>query len=484
MKPSSTFMLLLVVLALMPRAQAYYQFGYNGQDGRNGYSGQNGQAGQSPTLFASRGQQFLDLRGGNGTPGMDGDYGYPAHSCYQTLEHNNMIGARGGDGGDGGQGGIGGAGGDATIYFSNVEQLKNIGVDARGGAGATGGRGAYGAQGCICNYRMWTHTYTETRYRDEQYQECSVRRVCERDQQGQETCRDQRFCETRTRRVPFTYTWQQTYYCQDGQPGRYGVNGQRGHDGSLGEVTLINSDAPLGPVTPRKTVSLANMVGLHSLSNHRWSTREGALALLASGSLVQNDYRYWEGKQEHQVQIAWAVRGRGPGEFGDENLQMELTSSGPRFNFPEDFLHIKTQESRGSSTVVTIQQALHSADVKRMRVQKVTGTMKDTYIEVVDDANVSDIVNTRFHIKARWRKASDRSMMNEYLPADLVSKNGNVFRLNIGKLDLKARRFLFFKRKEYFKPGATVKLNLTIERSFGGRTLNVPTIPVIERNLH
>ena len=51
--------------------------------------------------------------------------------------------------------------------------------------------------------------------------------------------------------------------------------------------------------------------------------------------------------------------------------------------------------------------------MKVILLKDIKGTGKNAYIEVVDKQNVSDFVKTRFHIKARWRKTSDRKFYDQ-----------------------------------------------------------------------
>jgi hypothetical protein len=463
---------------------AYTTFGYRGQDGRDGQRGYSGRDGSSQTIYAQQGPAQLDISGTHAGPGGDAEGGGYASSCFQYLGHDDMLGAEGGDGGSGGNGGNGGDGGDTVIYYDNNSQLRQIYIDATPGEGAGGGRGSYGAPGCFCSQYFWQQTYTETRYRDESYQECTTRRICRREgDDNREVCRDERVCETRTRRVPYTYTYTRNFTCQDGRHGREGMPGSYGQRGSMGSITLIKKNSVLEPVRPRLNVALAQMVGQFELSDNEWAARNGASQLLAPGSRVADQYREWLGKRTHQVQIIWAVEGKDPADFGDGQVTLSLNNQRVEVNFPDQFLHLKKVEARGSNTTITITKAILASDIQKVRAKKMTGTLKSTKLELIDDADVSDHVATRFFIKAKWRKASDRKFYQQWVPAEFVTRDGNIFNINVGEFDLKARRFLFFKRKEYFKAGAKVKLELMIERTFGGRTIQMPVMKLVQRNL-
>ena len=471
---ASIFVALIILSPqLLAQYTSNFQFGYQGQDGRNGTSSRSGTDGASVTVFAQEGARALDLSGRSGAAGTDGSYGHNASSCYQSLAHHDMQGARGGDGGNGGNGSRGGDGGDAIVYFSDYQELKDIFIDATPGEGMPGGRGADGGRPCYCSQHYWRHLYTETRYRNETYQDCSIRRICRREG-DREVCRNERVCQTRTRRVPYTYTFYRDYRCFDGRIGRRGMDGQYGGRGEWGQLTLVKSDQLLGAVSPSRSVPLANLEGSYHLSNHRWSNRTGANGLLAPGSKVRDSYRFWEGKTEHRVELVWAVPGKDPSDFGQGNIHLQLTGEQVVATFPSHFLHQKEIQTRDGVTTITITQAVLESDVKRIFAREITGSMKDTQLVIEDDAQVSDLVSTRFFIKAKWRKASDKKFYQQWVPADFVEQDGHEFRINVGQFDLKARRFLFFKRRQYFKVGAKVKLELMIERRFAGRTIMLP----------
>ncbi len=477
-----SFLFLSLIFTFPAQAQNF--FGFQGYDGRNGNSGRSGHNGQDVTVFAQQGSQAFNLTGGNGSPGNDGSDGSSASSCYQRLEHFDMQGARGGDGGEGGDGGHGGNGGDVTLYYSSLNQVRGIYIDATGGQGAPGGQGTNGGYPCYCSQHFWTYTYTETRYRDETYQDCSIRRICRDEGTPPRTiCEDQRVCETRTRRVPYTYTYHRDYRCYDGRMGRHGMNGNYGRTGEVGQLTLIQSDRPLAPVKPSLHVSLSELEGSYQLSNNRWSTRSGANGLLAPGSRVRDSYRNWDGRIDHQVNLVWAVPGKDPADFGQGTISLELVGERIVATFPDHFLHLKEVQTSEGVTNITITQAIDAADVKKIKAKNFEGTLRDTGLIIEDEAQVSDLVSTRFFIKAKWRKASDGKFYNQWVPAEFIEQDGHTFRINVGQFELKARRFLFFKRKEYFKAGATVKLELIVERSFAGRTITLPVMKLKQKKL-
>jgi len=411
-------------------------FGNTGRFGIDGAKGRNGERGSDFTIFAAGEAIDLDLSGKDGGDGQDGNNGYHA-ICYGSFYNNhNIYGASGGNGGNGGDGGDGGDGGQLTVYYNNLEDLKQIYVQAVGGKGGDPGRGGYGGRGCRCAFFTWT------------------RRVCRRVRgyRGYRRC--------------YLYT----YYCRNGRDGIQGRDGQKGRDGRLGRLKLINGSELLAEDRPTAEVNLSQLQDRTVLlSRNIWQTKNGAKLLLASGSEIDDRYFEFVERLEKNFELVWNAKQPLTG-LGEENLTVTLENNRQiKVVSPEDVWLAGTIAELEDKTQYIVTAVVRRSEVTKLTRADFTGNQSDLNFVLVDRANKSDFLETEFEITYRTTKDSDRFDRNPNyktryqgkIPSELVRRDRNRFVLNIGKLPIE---------EKFLRSGVPIEIELVITRSLGARS--------------
>ncbi|MDJ0725455.1 MAG: collagen-like protein [Prochloraceae cyanobacterium] len=410
-------------------------FGNTGRFGIDGAKGRNGERGSDFTIFAAGEAIDLDLSGKDGGDGQDGSNGHHA-ICYGSFYNNhNIYGASGGNGGNGGDGGDGGDGGQLTVYYNNLEDLKQIYVQALGGKGGDPGRGGYGGRGCRCAFFTWT------------------RRVCRR---------------IRGYRGYRCYLY--TYYCRNGRDGIQGRDGQRGRDGRLGRLKLINGSELLAEDRPTAEVNLSQLQDRTILlSRNIWQTKNGARLLLASGSEIDDRYFEFVERLEKNFELVWSAKQPLTG-LGEENLTVTLENNRQiKVVSPEDVWLAGTISELEEKTQYIVAAVVRRSEVTKLTRADFTGNKSDLNFVLVDRANKSDFLETEFEITYRTTKDSDRFDRNPNyktryqgkIPSELVRRDRNRFVLNIGKLPIE---------EKFLRSGVPIEIELVITRSLGARS--------------
>ena len=410
-------------------------FGNTGRFGIDGAKGRNGERGSDFTIFAAGEAIDLDLSGKDGGDGQDGSNGHHA-ICYGSFYNNhNIYGASGGNGGNGGDGGDGGDGGQLTVYYNNLEDLKQIYVQAVGGKGGDPGRGGYGGRGCRCAFFTWT------------------RRVCRR---------------IRGYRGYRCYLY--TYYCRNGRDGIQGRDGQKGRDGRLGRLKLINGSELLAEDRPTAEVNLSQLQDRTVLlSRNIWQTKNGARLLLASGSEIDDRYFEFVERLEKNFELVWSAKQPLTG-LGEENLTVTLENNRQiKVVSPEDVWLAGTISELEEKTQYIVAAVVRRSEVTKLTRADFTGNKSDLNFVLVDRANKSDFLETEFEITYRTTKDSDRFDRNPNyktryqgkIPSELVRRDRNRFVLNIGKLPIE---------EKFLRSGVPIEIELVITRSLGARS--------------
>ncbi|MBW4520935.1 MAG: hypothetical protein KME16_14685 [Scytolyngbya sp. HA4215-MV1] len=416
------------------RADGTLNFGEDGQSGNSGRSGNAGRSGADQVVFADGSSVSFELSGGDGEDGEDGRDGRDAYCHRQPRdEDRSLYAASGGRGGRGGNGGEGGNGGNLTVYYSKLSDLKSIFVRAEGGIGGLGGRGGYGGEGCQCDRHNWE------------------RKTCK----GTPGSPDYK-CKTRH------------YHCTDGQDGQNGSRGQDGQRGALGKLTLIQGRTPLLEEKPTLTAPLARLGDRPiSLSKNRWEVRTGAVALLASGSIVEDQYREFAGRIEREFQLVWNETQSIAG-FSDP-ATLTLNESGQvKIDFPEDLWVDGSLTQQNPLTTLTIAHVIHKSDVTRLAVADFAQSDKNLTLTIVDLGGRADVLNTQFQIKYRTKSGDRFSNFSNYetryqgtLPTEVVSRSYNRYTLALGKLPIDT---------EYLGRGSEVEIELVATRTLADRS--------------
>lgn len=414
------------------QAQEIQTFGESPSKSKDGVNGQNGVDSQSITIFADGSQTTLDLSGGEGSPGENGEAGADAICEQQPLDvPTNLKGAEGGDGGDAGDGGNGGHGGDLTIYVTDRADLKQIYVLSPGGRGGDPGQGGPGGAGCQCAQPFWTI----------------------------QTC-------TGSPGTPGHRCTSVEYQCFDGETGRNGRNGAAGRDGNPGSLTLINSNRPLVEDQGVATVSMSELQQRgFILSRNHWETRTGAAELFAPGSIIADQYLELVERLENSVLLIWNAP-QSFSNFADQPVTLELLENNEiKITVPDEIWLEATTVQQNNITEFLVFNAFLKEDVIQFKSEGLSGSGTDLQLTVVDAGAKSDLVNTQFSLRYRTtpqgggflRNRDYRTRFEDKIPPELISYQNNRFVFSLGELPIEA---------EFLTPGTNVEIELTILRSF------------------
>lgn len=404
-------------------ALASRTYGQDGRDGRDGRAGRDGRDGADQTVQATGDPMQVDL---SGTDGEDGDHGEDADWVFCQRQprapRHDLQAADGGDGGDGGKGGRGGNGGNLTVYYTKPSALRQILVESDGGRSGRGGRGGDGTDGCECDYGRWTV----------------------------EVCKDGN-CKL------------EKYDCDDGRDGRNGRDGRDGDSGSPGRLILINQTEPLPQASPSQSIAISNLVNQPiSLSRNLWETRPGAKELLAPGSTIANSYQFYTGHIERQFALDWQASQ--PANTFTDAVAVELRPNGKvGVDFPEDYWLLGETFEQDALTTYRVDGIVPVAEVTQLAVGQVDGRSRTFEVNVVDLAQRSDVLETRFEVS--YSTTNDSGSRSRYfvefegpVPETLVQQDNNRFTLALGRLPI---------RSQLLSGGTKARVELKIVRSYG-----------------
>ncbi|MEH2422797.1 MAG: collagen-like protein [Nostoc sp.] len=425
------------VLCPAVASDEYYKvarnYGKDGRAGTDGRSGRDGRSGENQNIFVNSSPVNLDLSGKDGEDGEDGEHGDQPDCGSQRGRVSHDINApNGGNGGNGGKGGDGGNGGSVIVYYSNLADLRNIGVRATAGEGGRGGRGGNGTEGCNCQRRSWEV----------------------------ETCKG-------TPGSPDYKCTDKVYRCTDGSNGRNGSDGSDGSQGHLGTLSIINSKEPLAGDTPTVKLAISQLTNKQfNLSKNKWNLRKGATSLLAPGSAIADDYSEFEQRLEAAFQIVWQER-QPITSFGNQAVTLNLTDNKQvEITFPEELWVDGNTKSEPNLTTFTVNYAIPKKDVTRLAVAEFANAGQNLNLKIVDLAAKSDAINTQFRVKFRAQDSLQgfSSYKTEYegdIPNELVTRDYNRFTLALGKLKIPDKAL---------RPGVNVDIEVVATRSLGIRS--------------
>lgn len=404
-------------------ALASRTFGRDAQDGRDGRAGRAGRDGMNQTIQATGVPIRLDLSGTDGEDGSHGEDGDWVRCRRQPRnERKDLQAADGGDGGNGGVGGRGGNGGNLTVHYTNPSELSQILVEAAGGRGGRGGRGGDGTDGCHCDDDRWTVN------------------ICENGT-----------CEL------------EEYECYDGDDGDDGYDGRDGEGGTLGQLVLINQVEPLPQESPSQSAAIARLTNQTlTLSRNLWETRSGAKNLLAPGSTIANEYRAYTGHIERQFTLDWQAPQ--PAQSFTETVDLELQTDGRvSVDFPEAYWLLGETIEQETLLTYRVDGIVPVDEVTQLALGRVDGRSRTFEVNVVDLAQKSDVLDTRFEVRYSTSGSDGRRRRYdlEYeglVPEDLVQQDHNRFTLSLGRLPI---------RSQLLSGGTRAQVELKIIRSYG-----------------
>jgi hypothetical protein len=408
------------------------EYGTNGQDGVSGQNGTKGQNSDNITIFADASPITLNLPGQNGVNGNPGNNGKDAN-CGKPPEKSDrsLVASNGGNGGSGGSGGDGGNGGTLTVYTTNIDNLRQVAVNAAGGQGGNPGKGGTGGKGCNCSEPYWTIETCEGDPGDPDYS-----------------------CTTRQ------------FTCQSGRDGANGSDGRPGREGGVGNLIVINSDKPLQKDQPTATLPISELKNTgYTLSQNLWETREGAIALLAPGSVIGDRYRILTKRIERSFLLIWNAP-QTSDSFADKPITLSLDKQkNIKVALPEDLWIEGTTQQQGNITQLIVYNAMLASEATQLKSEGLTGTGSDLRLTLVDGSPRSNLIATKFRLKYRttrsdpsYRELSDYSTKyNGEIPSELIVNEGNRFVIDIGKLPVEANAL---------RSGTGVEVDLVAVRSF------------------
>lgn len=405
-------------------------FGSQGLDGRPGLPGHDGLDGAPQTVFATGRPQTIVTRGSDGSSGGNGENGSPAEDCVIPRHPDrDLVGARGGHGGDGGDGGIGGDGGNVTIHYRRPGDLRRITIDSSPGRGAPGGYGGRGAPGCLC-----PDPHIE-------------RRVCI-DRTDKKTKKTVTECRT------------VSYRCEDGAHGHDGRNGQPGRDGLPGKLTLIPRMRPLRPAIERRVIDIRDITRrTWTLSRNRWVERDGALALLAPGSVVADEYRLFAGRTTVRHRFRWRAKRPLAGFSG--RVRLELVGNDSIAHFPPDIWLARSIKRRAGTTTETITHAIRRDEALRLAFAlKTTKKNGRPIVVITETAPTPAGVTTGLRIRIDGARLFGWKRLYEgAIPPHALQRTDNGWRIAIDQLPLK---------KKYLQPGRRIRIRVQVTRGYHG----------------
>ena len=411
--------------------------GEDGYDGEAGSKGKSGRNSDNLTVFADGAPMTLDLTGGSGAIGEAGITGEDAFCDQQGTDiGKNLNGSDGGNGGDGGDGGIGGNAGSLTVYTTNKEHLKQVYVIAAAGEGGSPGKGGEGGIGCECDRPYW----------------------------NEETC----FGDPGSSNYSCTT---EEFTCTDGYKGKNGRTGRKGRDGKIGNLTLINLDKSLSPDFPEVTAPISELKGRgFTLSRNIWENKTNASALLAPGSVIADKYKELTARHEHTVLIVWDAP-QPVGNFDDQKITLGLKGTNDaNIIFPEDLWLDTRKVKRDNLTELFVFNAVKTKDVADLGIEGVFGQGAGLEVDIHDEAEQSNLVNTDFTVKYRvGEESEDKNIFGQRstfystkyegaVPKEAISQADNLFTLQLGKLPIPP---------EYLQPGLKVEVEVVAKRSLG-----------------
>lgn len=421
---------------LIARSTDIKDLGRNGQNGANGKDGSKGQDSETLTIFADGSPATINLAGQRGADGTHGSNGIDANCGKQPQQADkNFQAASGGNGGNGGNGGDGGTGGKLTIYATDPNLLSQMTVNADGGEGGQPGQGGMGGEGCNCTQPYWTVETCEGDPGDEDYS-----------------------CTSRE------------FRCLDGKNGANGSNGRKGREGALGTLILVNSDKPLQKDQPSATIAISELKNTgYILSQNIWETRNGALALFAPGSVIEDRYRALSERVERSFLMIWNAP-QTFSQFADKRITLSLDrNKNIKISLPDDLWLEATTQQQNNITQLVVYNAMLEGEATRLKSEGLSGTGSKLQLILVDEAKHSDMVATKFRLKyrvtrsdPRFQEGSDfRTKYDGELPVESIVANGDRFTLNLGQLPIEA---------DALRSGTGVQLDLVATRSFAGYT--------------
>lgn len=433
--------------------------------GSYGEDGTDGQDGATKIIFPEDLPTRLDLSGSNGSDGSSGAAGRSA-SCSSSSDHENTEDLRplpssqpyrfsGSDGSRGGDGGDGGDGGSLLVFYRSLEDLSQVFVVSNGGQGGDGGRGGAGGRGC--HYCPPDLQVPEVDLPD--LTETEIPNLNQVKAKGDHP--------------PQTAFKDGALSCVTKPSGTSGSPGHDGKDGEMGRLYLAEHGTGLTPDQPAQSVQLSSFEQNQalSLSRNLWDARQGALALLAPGSAIADEYYEYSGRLERDYVLVWDAP-QPATDFPNGSVKLTLTQTGEiELVSPEDVWLASQMSVQAGVNQLTIEQVVKREEASQLAWGNFSGHQSNLSLSLIDRARKSDILATQFQLTYRVApdQQTDRPMrrtayVTRYdgpIPPELVERDHQRFTLSLGDLPIDA---------QYLRAGLNVEIELTAIRSLGGRS--------------
>ena len=368
-------------------ALAAHIFGFQGNNGQNGRNGRQGSDARDVVIFATDEFQSRSTVGTNGASGENGQYGQNAGSCFQPQNAQNERGANGGSGGSGGNGGDGGDAGNMTIYYNDIQNIRNIRLMAEPGIGGRAGRSEWGGSACRCTRYQW-----------------EIDEV--------------------------------TYSCQDGAEGQRGQQGRRGQDGNQGRLSVIQNDGPLDPESTTIRLTMSDALNREvAMSEHQWQSKSGARQLFANGSDVPDAYRFYLETYGNNIVTNWNF-GRDAAAFAEVPLTYSLRNKAFKMTSGNNIWLESTIVPEGNQINISIDHAIFVNEVTAFNFRGFGGTNGGLTGFFTDDGGAQEYLNTKVYVRYFTRTVIRRLRWEGWVPAELLEVEGNQFKVRLGQLGI------------------------------------------------
>ena len=316
--------------------------------------------------------------------------------------------------------------------MTNPTDLQQVSILSSGGTGGAPGAGGNGGSGCQCEQPFWT----------------------------------EQSCSGKPGQAGFSCTTIE-YTCQNGATGKEGRSGNQGRDGQPGNLTLINSNRPLGEDIAAATVSFSELKDRgFTLSRNQWETRTGAGSLFAPGSIIADQYVELTERVEKSILLVWNAP-QSFANFGNQlatlklldNQEVEITTP------DEVWLEFEAVENNNITELIVVNAVLQQQAVQ-LTSQGITNNGTSLLLTVSDTAQLSDLVNSEFSIRYRTlegnnnilrRNRNSRTRFEGEIPPELISYEYNQFVIAVGELPIESR---------FLTPGTNIEIDLIVTRTF------------------
>jgi hypothetical protein len=420
-------------------------FGTPGRGGMIGRSGRNGTTANNQDIRATGTPLQINLMGSEGENGEDATAGENANNCWQSdYPAYNLRGADGGDGGHGGHGGNGGNGGSSTIFYSTIDQLRNLQLNHLGGRGGRGGRGGQAGRGCYPERREWSIDRCEWALMQRPKQDPNAPWQ-ERHREHVDCADGHERSRPATRRgKTFEYNWEfrgvsghSRYQATAGRDGNHGNNGSDGSNGQAGNVYLV-----MGEQIPTENLSyngaIATTIGnpINLLKNN-WRSQNGLQQLLAPGSNVRDDYQQLQ-TVRHQLVVDW----KAPQSFaalGNPTISTAIDGNGDLSTAIPGHLEYR-QVREGSRTKLTVMNGIAPDRLKQVKFRGFEQFQNARSFALIDEGKLlKEITQMEIQVKVSSgnNQIEDSYAISQSNGSMNVSQNiealANIYKVQLGE---------------------------------------------------